>query len=343
MATSYTDQFFAVDPGSPPPVGTQVDVVFATLFDSDDNDLIEAPTADTVNGQGVSSSWPGDTLTIERPDGTQVTYTGTTFYLDDGSRFFTPTDGQILESGTFVSSSFVLTNGPLDVRDLGAPCFTPGTLIQTPDGPVAVEHLQAGDMITTADAGPVPVIAAMERSLSAAALTLNPRRRPVRIAAGALAPGLPSRDLIVSPQHRILLRSPVIARMFGVAEVLAPAAHLTDAPGITRLGADAVTYIHLVTAQHHVVRAEGCETETLLLGPVAVAQFGRRSYMQLLDKLAPGGTLPKLPARLLVRGPRVRWAVRRHLQNGKPLVSDAPCRTAEESLLWQPAAVPIAV
>ena len=34
------------------------------------------------------------------------------------------------------------------------PCYAPGTMIDTPDGPRAVETLQVGDLVMTLDHGP---------------------------------------------------------------------------------------------------------------------------------------------------------------------------------------------
>ena len=50
---------------------------------------------------------------------------------------------------------------------------------------------------------------------------------------GALGNGLPRRDLLVSRQHRMLVRSSIAGRMFGDKEVLVAAHHLTALPGVT--------------------------------------------------------------------------------------------------------------
>jgi len=73
------------------------------------------------------------------------------------------------------------------------------------------------------DRGAQPILGTSARTLAPEALAADPRQRPVRIGRGALGPGRPARDLYVSPQHRIWLRSKIAARMFGTAEVLVPA------------------------------------------------------------------------------------------------------------------------
>lgn len=328
MPTTYTDQFLVLDPASPPPYGTAMAVEFYTIVDQDSDGLIQASGGDTINAVDVTNSWPGDTVTLNVPGVGNVTYTGVTFYLAVGGPVFTPTDGQVLQAGTLVSTTYVYDSGPLDVRDLGPPCFLPGTRIATPAGMRAIEDLRPGDLIETVDAGPVPLIYAHRRDFGPRDLAARPRMAPVRIARGALGGGLPKRDLYVSPQHRILLRSRIIARMFGAEEVLVPAAHLTDYPGIERQECESVSYIHLVLAQHHVIRSEGAESESLLLGPEAEGSFTQAEMADLMARLAGQKTLPKQPARLLARGPKVRNAVRRHAKNGVALCAPQPVRRA---------------
>lgn len=323
MPATYTDQFLTLDPANPPPIGTQLSVSTYQLVDADDDGLIRAAGGDSINGSLVTASWPGDTVTLNVPGIGNVTYTGTTFYLQNGTRVFTPTDGQVLQAGTLVSSTYVTTPGPLDVRDLGPPCFLPGTLIATPRGQRPVETLEPGDLILTQDSGPVPLICLHKRVFGPRDLGRRPEIGPVRISAGALGGGLPARDLCVSPQHRILLRSRIIERMFGTGELLAPAAHLTGHPGIERLPCNEVTYIHLVLAQHHVIWSEGAETETLLLGEQAKESFTEAELDALMARLAKEKHLPTEPARLLARGPKIKNAVARHVKNGVALCAPA--------------------
>jgi len=76
-------------------------------------------------------------------------------------------------------------------------CFLEGTLIETVNGPRAIEDLQLGDLIPTMDSGDQPI-----RWVASSRIVGNPKAAPIRIEAGALGN---TRDLYVSPQHRILL------------------------------------------------------------------------------------------------------------------------------------------
>ncbi|MFT7594594.1 MAG: hypothetical protein ACI8R4_001915 [Paracoccaceae bacterium] len=158
MPASYTDQFFTIDPFNPPPVGTQLNLSTFTLIDQNDDDDFDRFDNDSVDGFDITSSWPGDVVTVNVPGVGFVTYTGTTFYLSDGRQVFTPTDGQVLQNGTLVNANGVTTQGPLDIVDLGPTCFTPGTLIETDRGDRLIETLHKGDLVRTRDNGLQPIL-----------------------------------------------------------------------------------------------------------------------------------------------------------------------------------------
>jgi hypothetical protein len=138
MPKSYTDQFFILDPYNPPPDGTAMNFVTYALIDQTKDGDLDLLDDDSVNGFDSQSSWPGDIVTID-VGGTIISYTGITFYLSDGTQVFTPTDDQVLQNGTLTSATGVTTQGPLDVDELGPPCFAAGTMIMTAQGMTKVE------------------------------------------------------------------------------------------------------------------------------------------------------------------------------------------------------------
>jgi Ca2+-binding RTX toxin-like protein len=142
------------------------------------------------------------------------------------------------------------------------PCFTPGTLITTHRGEVAVETLRAGDEVLTRDHGYRPLVWAGQRVLSAADLIANPQLRPVRIAAGALGHGLPRQDMLVSPQHRMLIEGARAEMLFGEGEVLVAALHLVGLPGIETVFLPGLTYVHVMFEGHEIVCADGAWSES---------------------------------------------------------------------------------
>jgi len=142
-------------------------------------------------------------------------------------------------------------------------CLVRGTLIDTPDGTRPIEELAAGDLALTRDNGARPIRWIGRRRLEARVLSQVPRLRPVRIRAGALGPGIPSRDLCVSPQHRILVRSSIARRMFGCDEVLVAARQLLALDGIeVDESAGPVEYFHLLFDRHEIIFSNGAETES---------------------------------------------------------------------------------
>ena len=111
-------------------------------------------------------------------------------------------------------------------------CFVSGTQIVTSRGRINIENLRVGDLVLTMDSGFQPIRWMGSRKLDAIDLRVHAKFRPIRIRAGALGDGLPDQDLLVSPQHRILVRSKIALNMFGREEVLAAAKQLLLIEGI---------------------------------------------------------------------------------------------------------------
>lgn len=145
----------------------------------------------------------------------------------------------------------------------GVICFTPGTRIATPDGARAIELIRPGDRISTKDDGAQEVLWTGARRMSGARLYALPHLRPVRIRAGAMGEARPEGDLIVSPQHRMLVTGAQARALFNHDEVLVAAHDLIDERTIlTETALSEVTYVHLMTARHQIVWANGLETES---------------------------------------------------------------------------------
>lgn len=145
----------------------------------------------------------------------------------------------------------------------GVICFAAGTMIATPKGLRTIESLRPGDLVDTADSGPQPVVWTGYRRMTGARLHVMPHLRPVRIRPAALAGGRPDVDLWVSPRHRILLRGRQAEALFGTPEVLVRACDLIDDRQITiDTTAREVTYVHVMLEAHHLVFANGLETES---------------------------------------------------------------------------------
>jgi hypothetical protein len=330
MPTSFTDQFFTFDPANPPDVGTAVTFQQFTLTDQNDDGDIDEFDDDAVAGLDVTASWPGDTITINVPGSGEVTYVGTTIYVSDGSVIFTPTDGQVLAAGNFVSSTYVMTQGPLLTGQLGPPCFLPGSLIATPSGLSKIEEMQTGDLVSTASGKAVPIAFIRRRELSVSELLKNPRHAPVRIPGSAFSHSANAADLLVSPQHRMLLRSDIVERMYGVKEVLAPAAQLIGFEGIKREKTKApVSYIHLLFSRHEIIEVNGLKTESLFLGPSTLASLDRSEMAAISKILKPSQIFAMAPARPDADGKKLKQLLQRHKKNGKLLYNHSKQEVAK--------------
>lgn len=256
MPVSYQDQFFTVDPGGAPPFGTPLTFQLVTFTDQDDDGLIGTNTGDTFNGTAITNVWVGDRLTIRLPDNSVVTYTGVTFYLASGNPVFTPTDGQVLQNGTFVSSTFVNTSTQTPVGNFGPTCFTPGTMIRAPGGLRAIETLEIGEMVETLDHGAQPI-----RQILADRFRASGDVAPIRFGTGAIGNTAP---LLVSPQHRILVSGWRAELYFGQDEVLVAAKHLVNGDTVRQVQGGMVTYVHLVFDRHEIIFGQGIPSESCL-------------------------------------------------------------------------------
>ena len=208
----------------------------------------------------------------------------------------------------------------------GAVCFASGTLIDTPDGPRRIDDLQAGDFVLTENAEPCQLRWIGTRQVSSQEFEADPKLRPVRISQGALGGGLPRRELVVSRQHRMLVRSKIVERMFGTSDVLVPAIKLTDLPGIyVDEAIPEVTYFHMLFDQHEIVLAEGAPAESLYTGPEALSTISCEALSEILDlfpEIVEEGYTPEL-ARSVPLGKHLQKLIDRHLKNDKPLLDVA--------------------
>ena len=296
MPTSFSDIFFIMDPAFPPPAGTSLTAVTMTVTDQNDNGRISRLGNDRINGSDIRQVYPGDTVTIQLPSGAQITYTGVTFYLANGQEVFSPIDGQTLQNGTLVSTTFVTTDQDVTPTQMEAiPCFTPGTLIETALGPQPVETLREGDLVHTMDHGPQPIRWIGQRRVMGVGAFA-----PIRFDRGAIGN---ARPLLVSPQHRMLMTGWRAELHFGQPEVLVAAKHLVNGTTIRVEPRRDVTYLHLLFDAHEILWAEGVATESLHPGAGLIeADAELRAELTALFPELAGCSVPWPTARPVLRG-----------------------------------------
>jgi hypothetical protein len=163
--------------------------------------------------------------------------------------------------------------------------------------------------------------------LGAADLGANPNLRPIRIQAGALGPDLPQQDLVVSPQHRVMVRSIVAQRMFDTSEILVPANKLTDLNGIDiDQSVTSVIYNHFLLKRHEIVFSNGAPTESLFTGSEALKSVGKaaRDEIAMLFPELVSGRLTARPARPIHQKRKlINRLVERVKKNNKSIIEPA--------------------
>jgi len=224
-----------------------VGIAFGTTIDTaiggSGNDIFDVNAdADTINGGGGSNTvvFAGDAsqYTMRQAGGTvtvALTATGVTDTLSN-----------------IQDLQFADRTVPTD----SLPCFAAGTAILTPAGPVPVETLRPGATVIVCRGGAresAPVRWTGHRRID---LSRHPRPEtvhPVRIAAGAFAPGAPARDLFLSPEHAVFTDG-----------VLIPVKHLVNDATIAIEPCRSIEYWHVELDRHDVLLAENLPCESYL-------------------------------------------------------------------------------
>lgn len=137
------------------------------------------------------------------------------------------------------------------------PCFVEGTRIMTRGGELPVEALRVGDLVLALGPGGVryePIRWIGHRHVDLARHPDPEAARAIRIRAGAFGPGVPSRDLLVSPDHALFLDGVLVA-----AGLLVNGDTIAPAHGVRRF-----RYFHVELDRHAVLLAEGAAAESYL-------------------------------------------------------------------------------
>ena len=155
------------------------------------------------------------------------------------------------------------------------------TRIGVPIGEVVVQDLKIGDLVLTYGGRAAPVRWIGRQTVSRR--FINELQLPIRIRKGALGDDVPSRDLVVSPSHALL-----------VDGVLIEAGALVNGSSIVREQdvPATFTYYHVEVGDHSLVLAESTPAETFI-DNVDRANFDNwREYQELYPE---GNAIPELP------------------------------------------------
>lgn len=329
----------------------------SVLLGTIDNSMMSFVSAAANDGNGDGTIWEddlggGETVTVDGitsgldsiqaynatvtlGDGSSFTTTLGVVQLTNDEAYIVPTDEthldnlniQSIELTSVLVDNFdgmYATSAARSVDNSSVVCFAEGTLIDTPDGPRAGEVLKPGDQVMTLDHG--PQIVRWTRSSDHPLEEAEDEAKPVQIMAGALGRGLPAQDLIVSPQHRILVGGAGQLDAVFDSEALVPAKSLTAWPGIRHMkGKSRIKWVHFACDRHEVVSANGCLSESLLLGPMVTNGLNateRRAVFELFGPATgPDDALNGPPARDCLKVGPVRRLIAKHRNKRRRLVA----------------------
>lgn len=189
-------------------------------------------------------------------------------------------------SGSFNPGSLELAadaTGGTEVTIDPPPCFAEGTPIDTPAGPVAVENLRVGDVVSLASGGFAPIVWIGAREVDIAGHAAPDAHWPVRIRAHAFGPGKPRCDILLSPDHAVW-----------AGGVLVPVKFLVNGRSIRVEKWARIRYLHFALPRHGLALGAGLPVETFIDAEAARTGLAHRCAPLCLG----GAALARLRARL---------------------------------------------
>lgn len=283
-----------------------------TIYGGEGDDTIYAGSGDTIDGGDGDDTFIIDPSQLEgnanpiNPD--VITIIGSETGEDDGgdtldmNGLMVP-GSVVRDAGDDESGYATLTDGTIirfeNIETLI--CFGRGTRIETPYGPRRIETLKVGDLVITRDHGPQPL-----RWIGSRGVEAKGDFAPIQIKSGVLGN---TADLIVSPQHRMVLDGWRAEMLFGANEVFAAAKHLINDTTIVRREGGFVEYFHMMFDAHEVVFAESAASESFHpsdLSLTGVADEAREELFKLFPELRTMPTGHGPTARLCLKAHEAR-------------------------------------
>ena len=243
-----------------------------------------------------TGQWTAETLTGAYGSQLVIDADGNWTYSADNSNALI----QALNSGDTLTEVFTVTSAAgtstitITINGLDEPpCFVAGTWIDTPHGARPIEDLRAGDLVLTRDHGPQPLRWIGARHISQQHDENYEKLRPIRVLKDSFGPGVPGRDLLVSPMHRMLVRDPLAALLFGQEEILCAAKLLINGRNIYRDSARETSYYHMLFDDHQVVTSNDCASESFYPGRVGLSAFEAQSREEVFSLFPELRTMPE--------------------------------------------------
>lgn len=211
----------------------------------------------------------------------------TVIELETGERFFFVTndpDFSFAPHEPNLEAFAVMEDFPKGGRKIDnlVVCFAAGTMIRTKGGRRAVETLKVGDQVRT-ETGLFTIRLISHRTITKEEMCDNSSLRPVVIPAGTLGNNMPASDLTLTGTHRIKVSDPTLEWMFGLREAFVQA---RDLPFARNAPIKKTTVVHFLCDEHVVVDANGCPSESLFPGDMALMALSpseRANYAKIVS------------------------------------------------------------
>ena len=163
--------------------------------------------------------------------------------------------------------------------------FARGTMIQTADGPRAIEDIAPGTLLPTLAGPKMPVLWVGMMTLVPSAPVASPEQLSLtRIMADSFGLSKPMPDLLLGHGAR-LLRSPAALREYALqTDILTPARAFVDGTTVISVSPPSpVALYHLCLPYHAIIKAAGLEVETYHPGMSLLRDMGQNARALFLS------------------------------------------------------------
>lgn len=161
-------------------------------------------------------------------------------------------------------------------------CADKDASVSTAKGTKPLHDIRVGDHLV-AQSGTAEIKAVRQHVLAAYELKAKPHFRPIMIRAGALGEGLPTADLMVSPNQRIFVSSERSFIGQGEREAWIAAKHLVNNAEIYEVDVTSANYLHLEAARHEAVLINGIWLEAFQPADWSLGGAGNAQRLELRE------------------------------------------------------------